>query len=390
MIPDDTKKLVDYPLDYDEVFISKNHEKHDLGSTIPICFFEDFSEFSYKKRVYKKSSCNFFQPVFTDLGMCHSFNPTPVTNLLKPSHFTKAFYNAFQNDLILDGILHNGTESGDTFKFLLQGNQRLRHTSHGKGRLGADLRPSTFHFGLSSSNEYFNLQGSSKVIPAGHRIRWNVQVMEIVPTESMKDISINSRKCRFPDENEELTIFKTYSKPACEFEYRLEKTQSICKCVPWDIPWASQSRYPICDTYGNFCFKKIWKKYLKSVKKCLPGCYQLKFISSEVQEKLDADFLCGNMGGHNAFSNIATITYGLGGMKLFNRIQKLKEWTLNGNPKNESYNGDDKKMEYCKDMIKNDLAEVVVMFERPEFIRTSTSKRVSFPDQLGVFGKIFI
>ena len=64
----------------------------------------------------------------------------------------------------------------------------------------------------------------------------------------------------------------------------------------------------------------------------------------------------------------------------------MKEWILYGNPKNESYNENDEKIEYCKDMINNDLAEVVVMFERPEFIRTKTSQRMAFADNLGVIG----
>ena len=42
---------------------------------------------------------------------------------------------------------------------------------------------------------------------------------------------------------------------------------------------------------------------------------------------------------------------------------------------------------FCKELIENEIVEVKVMFERPEFIRTHTSKRVSFPDKIGAVGK---
>ena len=210
--------------------------------------------------------------------------------------------------------------------------------------------------------------------------------MEIVPIESMEDISIESRQCRLPHETEGLKIFKRYSKSGCEFESRLKKSEEVCRCVPWDFPYHSSSRYPICDIYGNYCFKNVWKKYQKSIKDCLPGCYQLKFISSEIREKLDAEQICIH-DHHNQIESMIGRFWSGSGMEHFYEIQKIKELLANGNPQKGVYNVTQAKLDYCISMVENDLAEVTVMFERPEFIRTSTSKRVSFPDQLGVFGK---
>ena len=150
--------------------------------------------------------------------------------------------------------------------------------------------------------------------------------------------------------------------------------------MPWDIPYHSNSRYPICDIYGNYCFKNIWKKYQKSID-CLPGCHQLKFISSEVREKLDAEQIC--IHDHNNQIRIMMGTFwSNSGMEHFYEIQKIKELLANGNPQKEEYNVTQAKLDYCISMVENDLAEVIVMFKRPEFIRTSTSKRVSFPFSL--------
>ena len=44
--------------------------------------------------------------------------------------------------------------------------------------------------------------------------------------------------------------------------------------------------------------------------------------------------------------------------------------------------------DFCKELMENDIAEVKVMFERKEYIRTHTSKRVTFPDKLGAFGTL--
>ena len=74
-------------------------------------------------------------------------------------------------------------------------------------------------------------------------------------------------------------------------------------------------------------------------------------------------------------------------MKLFTKIEKIKELGLSGNWTNKNYNSTQEEIKFCRGLIENEVVEVKVMFERPEFIRTQTSKRVSFPDKLGAFGK---
>ena len=387
MVPNGTSTILNYS--YTEQ-VTKYHRtmKHDLSSTIPVCFFEDTNENSFDKRVYTMKSCPYFQPVFTDMGMCHAFNSMPVLDALKPSYFTESFYKAYQNDLLLNKLIHYGTDSGDSFNFYLLGNHRSRFTNHGLGAFGEEMRPATFLFGLSNMNDFFGMKTSSKVIPAGHKITWNVQAMEISPSDGMKDISIESRKCKLSNENEGLKIFKYYSKAACEFEFRLFKAEDACKCVPWDMPWHSTNRYPICDIYGNYCFRNVWKKYQKSVKNCLPGCHQLKFTSSELREKLDSEYICTKSNKSFKLRGLAKVLWDKGGMKFFTKIEKIKELALSGNWTNKNYNLTQEEIKFCKTLIENEVVEVSVMFERPEFIRTQTSKRVSFPDKLGAFGKI--
>ena len=226
IVPNGTRNVLEYPLSL-KVVERYRSKKLDVNAMIPVCFLKSTNEGTYHKEMYGMSSCEYFQPVFTDFGMCHAFNPTPVIDLLQKSYFSESFFSAYQHDLILNGSIYNGSESGDSFKFYLLGNHRIRHTSHGRGQLGSELLPSTFHFGLSNKDEYFSMRSSNQIIPAGHKMTWKLQAMEIIPSPDMNDISINSRKCRLPHETDGLKIFKSYTKSACEYEFRLKKARNI-------------------------------------------------------------------------------------------------------------------------------------------------------------------
>ena len=362
----------------------------DTNTMIPVCFLEHINENTHSKRQFGKESCQLFQPVFTDSGMCHSYNPTPVIDLLTESYFMESFHEAFREDLLPNKTLHMGTDSGDAINFYLMGNHRYRHTSRGQFIFGKKLEPSRFLLSLSNNNEYVGMQSSRKIMPAGYKVTFSVQAMEIVPSEDLRDISIESRKCRFYDEIEGLELFKTYSKPACEFEFRLKKAKDFCQCVPWYIPSQSKLRYTICDFYGNYCFNQIMNGYQKSINECLPSCHQIKFTSSEIREKIDSATVCSKSSFEGAERNLAKKIYDNNGYDLFFKIEKLREWIEKGNKLNESMDSEQMEKEFCKELMENDIAEVKVMFERKEYIRTHTSKRVTFPDKLGAFGKIFL
>ena len=379
MLPnsEETLQALKYPL-------ALNHGKStqmDSRTMIPMCFFENFLEEESKRR-FTEDSCNYFQPVFTDLGMCHAFNAKSVTDLLLDSYYKESFFEAFKHDLNPNETMHQGTKSGHSFNFYLMGNHGIRITSHGKGLYGKDQPPSKFMLGLSNHKEYFNLKASSKIVQAGFKIILNVQAMEIKPSETLKSLPIESRKCRFPEETDNLEIFKTYSQSACEFEYLLKKASEACRCTPWFIPHPSKKKHTICDVYGNYCFESIWNKNQFDVKDCLPGCHQLKFTSSEIRERLDAEYICTKGDLHSRMRSLAREVSKLNGYQLFNKIHSMKD---RGNL-NNTFNETQAEIDICQELVENEFAEVSVMFERPEFIRTKTSQRMAFADNLGVIG----
>ena len=69
-------------------------------------------------------------------------------------------------------------------------------------------------------------------------------------------ISVDRRKCRFPDENDGiLKIYSNYSKSACLMECGISKGLKMCGCIPWDFPHFSLDD-PTCDSYGQDCFRR--------------------------------------------------------------------------------------------------------------------------------------
>ena len=372
-------------LKYPLAFNNGKSTQLDSKTMIPMCFFENFVEEDYKRR-FDEDSCNYFQPVFTDLGMCHAFNAQTIIDLLTDSYYKESFFEAFQHDLNPNETIHKGKKSGHSFNFYLMGNHGIRISSHGKGLYGKDQPPSKFMLGLSNNQEYFNLKSSSKIVQAGFKIILNVQAMEIIPSENLKSLPIESRNCRFPEETDNLEIFKTYSQSACEFEFLLKKAREACKCTPWFIPHPSkEKKHTICDIYGNYCFESIWNKNQFNVKGCLPGCHQLKFTSSEIRERLDAEYICTKGDPHSRMRSLASKVTQLNGYQFLQKIHSMK----NRGNSDDIFNNTQAMVEICKELIENEFAEVSVMFERPEYIRTKTSERMAFADQLGVIGIIF-
>ncbi len=54
--------------------------------------------------------------------------------------------------------------------------------------------------------------------------------------DSVRDLDLADRNCRFPDETDGLTLFKRYSKNNCLLECWVLAASDRCNCTPWDYP----------------------------------------------------------------------------------------------------------------------------------------------------------
>ena len=79
------ENTTNYALIFGEDHLRNLTSEVDYTSMIPWC--------EIKGEQY--GNCTLFEPVITDQGICHAFNPTPSLEMLTPSYFSHSFKEAF-------------------------------------------------------------------------------------------------------------------------------------------------------------------------------------------------------------------------------------------------------------------------------------------------------
>ena len=375
-----------YPLMHD---ISNLQSNKDTNSMLPYCSLAASS----KENMFYKPECNLFDPVITDLGICHSFNAMISKDMLTPSYFATSFNNAFGSDISYANntwkSIGSGKDHSLTF-YLLDSSVRKMSESV----------PMSFRMGLSMDTNYYDMMTPSEIIKPGYHTTWKVHAMEIVPSNNLHDIPIKKRNCMFPDETSDLNSFQIYSKKACEFECKIKEAFKTCGCHPWYIPPpASPNRHILCDMYGNYCFRNAMKRAGSSrICSCFPTCHHIEFTHIERESPIDPkvcyDKSIKSLG--TRLRAIATSMLDNGYNSLTYNYVKAKEWQekykdTKTNKTFERWDLDSEKVVYelCEKIVDH-VAIVTVMFDKESYVRTKTSLRVSFTDKLAAFGKILI
>ena len=366
--------------------ISNLHSNKDSNSMLPYCSLAALS----KEDIHYRPECNLFDPVITDLGICHSFNALNSKDMLIPSYYADSFVNAFGSDVSETSNIWRSVGSGKdhslTF-YLLDSSVRKMSESV----------PTSFRMGLSMDTNYYDMMTTSEIIKPGYHTTWKVQAMEIVPSNNLKDIPIEKRNCSFPDETSGLISFKVYSKKACELECKVKEAFKMCGCHPWYIPPpASPNRHLLCDLYGNYCFKKALKRAGSSRGcSCLPTCHHIEFTHTERETLIDPnvchDQSIDSLGAR--FRAIAESIMDNGYKSLAYNFINAKEWQekykyKKANETFQRWDSDTVRYELCKKIV-NNMAIVTVMFDKESYVRTKTNLRVSFTDKLAAFGNFF-
>ena len=151
-------------------------EARDKTSFLPSC--------SYANSAGIGKECKLFDPVITDLGICYSFNAEPILPMLVNSSFKEAFYDAYEYDF-LGRLPENAKGAGDTFAltFMIDNSRYLRKK----------LETWPFKILISSKNAYFDAFSVAKDVKPGYETTFNVQPIEVVGTDGLRDISEKSR-----------------------------------------------------------------------------------------------------------------------------------------------------------------------------------------------------
>ena len=189
-------ELVRYPMNdntSNNYYNDVGEEALDKTSFLPICSYSgtDSSgnpEYSKEEGVAKR--CKLFKPVVTDLGICYSFNADPIVPMLADSSFKEAFFEAYNYDLIHDyDPIHPARGAGDTFAltFMVDNSRYLRKK----------LETKPFKILISSKSAYFDAFSVAKNVKPGYETTFDVQPIEVVGTDGLREISEKSRYAKF-------------------------------------------------------------------------------------------------------------------------------------------------------------------------------------------------
>jgi len=139
------------------------------------------------------------------------------------------------------------------------------------------------NFMLSFTNEFdpFDVTHDSFEIVPGYQHTFRIIPSQLMTTPAFDKLSVNDRGCRLKNENNNSSLFKSYSKTNCEFECIMKAASNACKCLPWAMP-RMQSKLKTCDMIGNSCFRNVFhqSKLYRSCN-CMPDCQTTTFSISE-------------------------------------------------------------------------------------------------------------
>ena len=94
--------------------------------------------------------------------------------------------------------------------------------------------PTTITVALHSPNEPANVRTSSFKINLGYETIVYITPRAKEIDESGRTLSIQERKCRLIEENNDLKVFKIYTQEACLLECKINMATSKCGCTPWN------------------------------------------------------------------------------------------------------------------------------------------------------------
>ena len=391
-----------HPIRFRKEDLEERKSIKDANAVIPFCELSDATNNEKTEDgnvITHEPECHLFDPVITNVGICHAFNAIKTSEMLELSYFKQSFENAFKSDAAKNSSIWNGRGSGEDYSltFYLLDNNAIRRMTKSS--------PIPFRISLSTMADYLDFTTTNQIVNPGYHTILKVQAMEIAPSNDLHELPVVKRNCRFPDEASELNIFKVYSNKACLLECHIKKASDVCRCHPWFIPpKPGQDRHELCDHFGNHCFKLVMKQTRLSnncSEMCLPTCHHIEFTHISERKPLDSNEACDGLRWQSSIMAIR-MTYLISLIKnngynsLVYNYLKAKEWTKNNlggipNSTFERWNLQQHdpaiEVELCQKIVKH-MAVVTVMFDKDTYVRTKTSLRVSSSDKLAAFGKL--
>ena len=224
----------------------------------------------------------------TDRGMCCSFNMEAADNIFKGDAFPQLIKNLQEYD-------KNASFSDSTIpKYFVDGKEPRTLPGRNKGLvLIIDAHSDLFAAGSVDSDfeGFMGFVGSNGTFPLltlegfeiipGHNNIVSLTASRIDAEDDLKNLKESDRRCRFADENSNLTIHKTYTYSNCILECGLlyaqaqlkKEEQSFYSCIPWYFP-SSSDEITLCDPWESIKFLNYMITDIpdEQCAHCLPDC----------------------------------------------------------------------------------------------------------------------
>ena len=234
------------------------------------------------------SCASIFVTFPTDKGMCCSFNMEAAENIFQNNTYPQIVTELQNSDKISafsDSQVPPEYESNNEPKTLPGRNKGLLLMLDTHSDLFAAGSVDTDYLGFtglisSSQNFPYTAQEGFEIKP-GHNNIIALSGTEIQADDTLRDLSVESRNCLFPDENTNMKIYKNYTYSNCIFECslmfakdRLARAYNYSRpCMPWYYPSTDQS-VTICEPWAAVKFLEFMNGDIPDevCSHCLPDC----------------------------------------------------------------------------------------------------------------------
>ena len=249
----------------------------------------EYSVLKYCQWKGKPVSCSAIFTTFpTDRGMCCSFNMKAADQIFKGTEFpqlVKSLQNSDKNLSFTDSTLpkyYVDNKEPKTLPGRIKGLLLIldAHSNmFSSGSVDSDFEGFTGYIGGNASFPLLS-QGGFEIRP-GHNNLVALSASKIDAEEELRGLSEEDRKCRFPDENSNMTLYKEYSYTNCIFECsllyarnKLQRDNNVSYgCIPWYFPSSSDS-ISFCDPWETLTFLDIMVTDVpdEACAHCIPDC----------------------------------------------------------------------------------------------------------------------
>ena len=358
------------------------------------------------------TECTDFRSSFTNKGMCFTRNGGDFDKMFKPTPYSSAFKDIMIPGRKNDSVRYSkGSGIQYQYTFVVDTN---RHADLKRGTHKILTSDSSIQLGIHSPDDIADIKGSGISVQLGYETTIRINFQELYSDPTIKNIDPKKRQCKFDEENEDLKIFKWYSRVNCLYECTMAVVEKECGCRPWDYPTSFNisekfAKSRICDYFGNTCFQALKSTddvgEKECAEKCIPDCNEVKHSFSIEKSHLDLNKIC-------LYTQEDAKLGAFADQRMRKSIKEMEESVKNhvyGFPQSppkwdkrypinrlietltDALSHPNKtlsKFDQCKTRVLKDIAVINIVVNNPTVMKYIQTNRVSLSDKVANFGKI--